>query len=83
MTHDGELCSSLPLTQLSFAAWYCHHHQGWCWSVRIHDQTTDDVLQTIHAHDGDLGPFDDAGDLVHLFEIYLDVVRRHIDTRSL
>lgn len=78
MTHDGELCASIPMTQVSLSAWYCHAHQGWCYSARIHVQDLDEVITTLHAHDGDLGPFDDPDELLDVWRRTMDEARRRI-----
>lgn len=58
MTHDGEPCAAVPLTQISVAAWYCHVHQAWCWTAMSFDQTAEEALHVRHSASGDFGPFD-------------------------
>lgn len=79
MTHDGELCAALPMTQVGITAWYCHVHQGWCWSAHVYLQGGSDEVHVIHSHDGDLGPFDTDAELEDLWHQTLYKARTHID----
>lgn len=79
MTHDGELCAALPLDQISISVWYCHAHQGWCWTTSGISQTADDVLDVWHHAAGDLGPFDDPQEMVARFVDLLRVMRSRTD----
>lgn len=83
MTHDGELCAALPMTQIGITAWYCHVHQGWCWSSHVYLQGSADEVHVVHSHDGDLGPFDGPDDLTARWHAILAEGLAHIERQAL
>jgi hypothetical protein len=64
--HDDQLCASLPMTQVSFTAWYCHVHMAWCVRTSVSLQDGQDEVHVRHSTDVALGPFDDAESLLAL-----------------
>jgi hypothetical protein len=79
VTHDGEICAALPMTQVGLTAWYCHSHQGWCWSAHVYRQGHSDEVEVLHSSDGDLGPFDDPAELRTRWDDMMARARQHID----
>lgn len=66
MQHDDVICASLPMTQMSFTAWYCHPHQAWCGRTTLSLQTGEDNVEVLHTDAWSLGPFDGAEALLVL-----------------
>lgn len=73
MRHDEIICASLPMTQVSFTAWYCHAHQAWYVRTSVSTQTGEDQLTVHEQDDVSLGPFDG---LDALLVLATDVVAR-------
>lgn len=67
MRHSGHPCASLPFTQLSLCAWYCHVHQAWFYTAQIARQTGEDAIEALWSEHLELGPFDDEEALYEAF----------------
>ncbi len=61
MSHHA--CASLPMTTVSFHAWYCGHHQAWACSVWIFHEDGGDDVQPLSSDSIEFGPFDSTADV--------------------
>lgn len=67
MKHGEKLCASLPMTEFSFVAWFCHAHYAWEYRLCVNRQFGESDPEVLHEEHTSLGPFDGMDALIAAF----------------